>query len=195
MTTAYRLHPRQKEQPLVDTIHEVRIDSPSKKAFQSLAKAQRLSMRAALTQLIEQHAEIRECFHLAVRDLGRALHPLSVVFTTQAFRGGGVNVCEHGPADRRQSRRHKADRGRPAVGMAVRAGERVSKTASAKLAAKAVFCDQRSKATGGPTDAAALGSLLRHTPGAAVLSHIAASWEEQRPCATSPETHYFDSVR
>ncbi|HEL5579539.1 TPA: hypothetical protein ACXIGC_000504 [Stenotrophomonas maltophilia] len=62
MTTAYRLHPRQKEQPLVDTIHEVRIDSPSKKAFQSLAKVQRLSMRAALTQLIEQHAEIRKCF-------------------------------------------------------------------------------------------------------------------------------------
>lgn len=62
MTNPYRLHPRQKDQPLVDTIHEVRIDSPSKKAFQSLAKAQRLSMRAALTQLIEQHAEIRECF-------------------------------------------------------------------------------------------------------------------------------------
>lgn len=62
MTIPYRLHPRQKDQPLVDTIHEVRIDSPSKKAFQSLARAQRLSMRAALTQLIEQHAEIRECF-------------------------------------------------------------------------------------------------------------------------------------
>jgi len=59
MTKRYILRPPKR---LVETIHETWIDAPSKAAFQALAAAQGLSMRAALTQLIEQHALIREPF-------------------------------------------------------------------------------------------------------------------------------------
>jgi len=59
MTKRYILRPPQR---LVETIHETWIDAPSKAAFQALAAAQGLSMRAALAQLIEQHARIREPF-------------------------------------------------------------------------------------------------------------------------------------
>ncbi len=59
MTKRYILRPPQR---LVETIHETWIDAPSKAAFQALAAAQGLSMRAALAQLIEQHAQIREPF-------------------------------------------------------------------------------------------------------------------------------------
>ena len=63
MTASYILRPRPKAQRLVDVIHEARIDAQSKNQFQELATAQGLSLRAALTQLVEQHAEIREPFH------------------------------------------------------------------------------------------------------------------------------------
>lgn len=59
MTKRYILRPPER---LVETIHETWIDAPSKAAFQALAAAQGLSMRAALAQLIEQHAHIREPF-------------------------------------------------------------------------------------------------------------------------------------
>lgn len=59
MTRRYVLRPPER---LVETIHETWIDAPSKAAFQALAAAQGLSMRAALAQLIEQHAQIREPF-------------------------------------------------------------------------------------------------------------------------------------
>ncbi len=62
MTTRYTLKPKQKTERRLDSIHETRIDAPSKQAFQALAAAQGLSVRAALTQLIEQHAVIREPF-------------------------------------------------------------------------------------------------------------------------------------
>ncbi|MCF3490958.1 hypothetical protein GUV62_04280 [Stenotrophomonas maltophilia] len=58
----YTLQPKRNNMPLVETIHETWIDAPSKAAFQALAAAQSLSMRAALAQLIEQHARIREPF-------------------------------------------------------------------------------------------------------------------------------------
>lgn len=58
----YTLQPKRNNMPLVETIHETWIDAPSKAAFQALAAAQGLSMRAALAQLIEQHAQIREPF-------------------------------------------------------------------------------------------------------------------------------------
>ncbi|EEI80318.1 hypothetical protein HMPREF0175_1517, partial [Bifidobacterium longum subsp. longum ATCC 55813] len=51
----YTLQPKRNNMPLVETIHETWIDAPSKAAFQALAAAQGLSMRAALAQLIEQH--------------------------------------------------------------------------------------------------------------------------------------------
>lgn len=58
----YTLQPKRNNISLVETIHETWIDAPSKAAFQALAAAQGLSMRAALAQLIEQHAQIREPF-------------------------------------------------------------------------------------------------------------------------------------
>ncbi|MCE4343793.1 hypothetical protein ABQZ99_013780 [Xanthomonas hortorum pv. vitians] len=60
--TRYILHPKKKTERSVHQIHETRIDPASKQAFQALAAAQGLSMRAALTQLVEQHAVIREPF-------------------------------------------------------------------------------------------------------------------------------------
>lgn len=63
MTTGYTLHPRKRPVVPFDAIHETRIDAQSKERLQLLAKAQGLSMRAALTQLVVQHAEIREPFH------------------------------------------------------------------------------------------------------------------------------------
>ncbi len=62
MTAHYTLEPKQKAVRLVDSIHETRIDPPSKHAFRALGAAQGLSMRAALTQLVEQHARIRQPF-------------------------------------------------------------------------------------------------------------------------------------
>jgi len=62
MIAGYTLHPRKRSAVPFDAIHETRIDAQSKEQFQLLAKAQGLSMRAALTQLVEQHAEIREPF-------------------------------------------------------------------------------------------------------------------------------------
>ncbi len=62
MTTGYALRPKQKRQCMMDAIHEARIDAPSKERFQALAAAHGLSMRAALTQLVEQQAEMREPF-------------------------------------------------------------------------------------------------------------------------------------
>lgn len=62
MTSRYTLSPKQKARRLAETIHEVWIDPASKGAFQRLAAAQGLSMRAALIQLLEQHAQIREPF-------------------------------------------------------------------------------------------------------------------------------------
>ncbi len=67
MTTGYTLHPRQTTLVPIDAIHETRIDAQSKEQFQLLAKARGLSLRAALTQLVEQHAEIREPFHGAIK--------------------------------------------------------------------------------------------------------------------------------
>lgn len=62
MTTGYTLRPKQKPERLMDAIHEARIDAQSKQQFQALAASQGLSMRAALTQLVKQHAEVREPF-------------------------------------------------------------------------------------------------------------------------------------
>lgn len=67
MTGRYTLRPKQKAGRLMDSIHETRIDSASRDAFRALAAAQGLSMRAALAQLLEQHAVIRE----PIRPIGK----------------------------------------------------------------------------------------------------------------------------
>jgi len=59
MTTRYALQPSKR---LVESIHEVWIDPDSKAAFQNLAASHGLSVRGALTQIIEKHARIREPF-------------------------------------------------------------------------------------------------------------------------------------
>lgn len=62
MTARYTLKPQQKTQRRVETIHPVKVDLPTKTAFDALARSRGLSSRAALTQLIELHAVLRQPF-------------------------------------------------------------------------------------------------------------------------------------
>lgn len=62
MTARYTLKRQQKTQRRVETIHPVKVDLPTKTAFDALARSQGLSSRAALTQLIELHAVLRQPF-------------------------------------------------------------------------------------------------------------------------------------
>lgn len=62
MTARYTLKPQQKTQRRVETIHPVKVDLPTKTAFDALARSQGLSSRAALTQLINLHAVLRQPF-------------------------------------------------------------------------------------------------------------------------------------
>jgi len=62
MTARYTLKPQQKNQRRVETIHPVKVDLPTKTAFDALARSQGLSSRAALTQLINLHAVLRQPF-------------------------------------------------------------------------------------------------------------------------------------
>ncbi|WP_068832748.1 hypothetical protein [Xanthomonas graminis] len=62
MTARYTLKPQQKTQRRVETIHPVKVDQGTKAAFDALARSQGLSSRAALTQLINLHAVLRQPF-------------------------------------------------------------------------------------------------------------------------------------
>ncbi|UKE46259.1 hypothetical protein [Xanthomonas cerealis] len=62
MTARYTLKPQQKTQRRVETIHPVKVDMATKTAFDDLARSQGLSSRAALTQLINLHAVLRQPF-------------------------------------------------------------------------------------------------------------------------------------
>jgi len=62
VTARYSLKPQQKTQRRVETIHPVKVDLPTKTAFDALARSQGLSSRAALTQLINLHAVLRQPF-------------------------------------------------------------------------------------------------------------------------------------
>jgi len=62
MTARYTLKPQQRTQRRVETIHPVKVDLETKAAFDALARSQGLSSRAALTQLIELHAVLRQPF-------------------------------------------------------------------------------------------------------------------------------------
>ena len=91
--TRYALHRKQKTERLDVVLHETHIDPLSKAAFRALAAAEGLSMRAALTQLAEQHLEIREPFsprRPQTRRLGNRVRYTSalpeVVVSPGAFR-------------------------------------------------------------------------------------------------------------